>query len=97
MMSVLTIVLMALTTYSTRVAGYLLLNNAVISPRTAKVMEAAPGCVLIAVLAPSFASGKVADLAALAVTALAASRCSLLMTVVIGVACGGLFRLLLPM
>lgn len=42
------------------------------------VMEAAPGCELIAVIAPKFASGQLADLIALAITLLAATRFSIL-------------------
>lgn len=95
-MTVLTILLMALVTYCTRIGGYLLLSGRHISPRTAKVMEVAPGCVLVAVLAPNFASGKVADLAALAVTVFAATRCSLLVTVLVGVGSGWLLRQVMP-
>lgn len=95
-MTILTILLMAFATYCTRIGGYVLLSGQHITPRTAKVMEAAPGCVLIAVLAPDFASGRMADLLALALTAIAATRCSLLITVLIGVGSGWLLRLLLP-
>jgi len=38
------------------------------------VMKAVPGCVLIAVIAPMFASGQPADLIALAITPLAVTR-----------------------
>lgn len=95
-MTILTILLMAFVTYCTRIGGYWLLNGRHISLRTAKVMEVAPGCVLVAVLAPDFASGKRADLLALAVTALAATRCSLLVTVLVGVGSGWLLRQVIP-
>lgn len=95
-MTVLTLLLMALATYCTRIGGYLLLNRQHIAPRTAKVMEAAPGCVLIAVLAPDFASGRMADLVALTVTIVAAMRCSLLVTVLVGIGSGWFFRMMLP-
>ena len=88
----LTIVLMALVTYLTRVGGYLLLRNRTLGPRAKAVMDAAPGCVLIAVIAPHFASGQTADLAALAITVVAASRLSMLPTVLIAVASAGLLR-----
>ena len=88
----LTILLMALVTYLTRVGGYLLLRNRTLGPRAKAVMDAAPGCVLIAVIAPHFASGRTADLAALAITVVAASRLSMLPTVLIAVASAGLLR-----
>lgn len=58
-------------------------------------MEATPGCVLISVIAPHFVSGRLADLVALAITLLAASRLSVLPTILIGVASTGLLRHLL--
>jgi uncharacterized membrane protein len=88
----LTIVLMAAVTYLTRVIGYAGLRNRVLSPRAQAVMEAAPGCVLIAVIAPSFVSDRPADLIALAITVVAAIRFSMLPTVLIGVAAAGLLR-----
>lgn len=88
----LTIVLMACATYLTRICGYLVLRNRSLSPRATAVMEAAPGCVLIAVIAPHFVSSNPADLAALALTLLAATRFSMLPTVIIGVASAGLLR-----
>lgn len=94
-LTVLTIVLMAMATYFTRVAGYLALRNRTLSPRLVRVMEAAPGCVLIAVIAPHFVAQRPADLIALAVTLLAASRFSMLPTVLIGVGCAAVLRHLL--
>ncbi|QJE95096.1 AzlD family protein [Luteolibacter luteus] len=91
----LTILLMALATYLTRIGGYLLLRKHQPSPRVAAILDAAPGCVLISVIAPHFASGHVADLAALGITALAASRLSMLPTVLIGVASAAALRGLL--
>jgi uncharacterized membrane protein len=93
--TILAIVLMALATYVTRIGGYLVLRNRTLSPRAAAVMEAAPGCVLISVIAPSFVSDRPADLLALAITLAAAVRFSILPTVLIGVASAGLLRHLL--
>ncbi len=90
--TVLTIVGMALATYLTRVGGFLLLRNRTLSPRAMAVMEAAPGCVLIAVIAPSFVARDPADLIALAITLAAATRCSMLATIVIGIASAGILR-----
>ncbi|MEI9411591.1 AzlD family protein [Mesorhizobium sp. Ld1326N3] len=92
MTTLLTIVLMAGVTYLSRVGGYVVLRNRVLSTRATAVMEAAPGCVLISVIAPAFVSRNPADLAALAITLAAATRLSMLPTVLIGVASAGLLR-----
>ena len=89
------ILLMALATYATRIGGYLLLGDRALSPRVRTVMDAAPGCVLISVIAPHFATGHPADLISLGLTALAATRMSLLPTVLIGIVSAGLLRHLL--
>ncbi|AZO39047.1 MAG: AzlD family protein [Mesorhizobium sp.] len=94
-MTVLAILAMAGVTYLTRVGGYVVLKNRALSPRATAVMEAAPGCVLISVIAPDFVSRNPADLAALAITLLAATRLSMLPTVVIGVASAGVLRWLI--
>jgi uncharacterized membrane protein len=91
-MTVLTIVGMALATYLTRVLGFLALRNRTLGARAVTVMEAAPGCVLISVIAPHFVADRPADLIALAVTLLAATRLSMLPTVVIGVVTAGVLR-----
>lgn len=87
-----TILLMAAATYLTRIGGYIILGGRELSPRTMTLLNAAPGCVLIAVIAPAFVSGKAADLIALVITGTAASRLSLLPTVLIGIAAAGLLR-----
>lgn len=87
-----TIALMAIVTYLTRIGGYLVLGGRELSPRTLTVLDTAPGCVLIAVIAPSFVSGRVADLIALAVTGMAATRLPMLATVLIGIGSAGLLR-----
>jgi uncharacterized membrane protein len=94
-MTVLAILAMAAVTYLTRIGGYVVLRNRTLSPRATAVMEAAPGCVLISVIAPDFVSRNPADLAALAVTVLAATRLSMLPTVVIGIASAGVLRLVI--
>ncbi|RWQ21829.1 AzlD family protein [Mesorhizobium sp.] len=87
-----TIVLMAGVTYLTRIGGYVVLRNRTLSGRATAVMEAAPGCVPIAVIAPAFVSRSPADLLALAITLIAATRLSMLPTVLIGVGAAGLLR-----
>lgn len=91
----LTILLMALTTYSTRILGYLIFRHYSPGLRMQKVLEVAPGCVLIAVIAPYFVSGKLSDLFVLGITAWAAWKLPLLPTVLIAVSTAGLFRHLL--
>jgi len=59
-------------------------------PRTNRDGKAAPGCVLIYVIAPYFVSNKPHELIAIALTVLAASRFSMLVTVLIGVGSSGL-------
>lgn len=93
--TLLAILLMALTTYLTRVMGYVGLRDRALGPRAMAVLEAAPGCVLIAVIAPSFVADRPADLIALAVTVVAAIRLPILPTVLIGIAAAGGLRHLL--
>jgi uncharacterized membrane protein len=90
-----TVGLMAATTYLTRSLGYLVLRDREFGPGLKAVFDAAPGCVLLAVIAPAFASPRPADLLALGVTALAALRLPLLPTVLIGVSAAGVLRYML--
>ncbi len=91
----LTIVLMASSTYLTRVIGYVALRSRTLSPRMFAVLESVPGCVLISVIAPVFVSDKPADLLALGITMLVATRLTILPTVIIGIASTGSLRCLL--
>ncbi|WP_342594988.1 AzlD family protein [Salinicola lusitanus] len=91
----LTIALMGLATYSTRLIGFLAVSRLVLNTRATRVMEVAPGCVLITVIAPRFVTGDMGELLALAITVLAAIRFSLLSTVMISVISTGLLRHLL--
>ncbi|QRM55270.1 hypothetical protein F3Y30_12530 [Sinorhizobium sp. BG8] len=59
---------------------------------TIAVMECAPGCVLITVIAPDFVTGQPADLIALGLTTLAATRMPLLPTVIISIVSAALLR-----
>lgn len=94
--TILTILAMAVVTYLTRITGYLLLRNRVLNPRLAKVLEATPGCVLIAVIAPAFATTNIANLLALGITLILAIRFSLLITVIISIAATALLRHYIP-
>ena len=89
------ILLVAATTYLTRILGYVLLKNKTLSNKQRKILEVVPGCVLISVIAPYFVKDNVADLLAIAITLIAASRFSLLPTVVISMLSTALLRTVL--
>ncbi|MDO4433290.1 MAG: AzlD family protein [Alysiella sp.] len=93
--SFLTICGMMLVTYTTRLLGYYALRNRKLSRRTANMMEAAPGCVLISVIAPHFVSNKPHELIAILVTVFAASRLSMMPTVLLAVGTSGLLNYLM--
>lgn len=94
-MVVLTIVLMAVVTYFTRVAGFLLVEKINLSKRALAVLEIAPACVLISVIAPRFVSDKPSEILALGLTVLLASRYSLLTTVIGAVVITAVLRAIL--
>ena len=87
------ILLVAATTYLTRILGYLLLKNRNLKPKTKRILEIVPGCVLISVIAPYFVTSNPADFIAIVVTLLAASYLSLLPTVIISIVVTGLLRM----
>ena len=89
------ILFIAATTYLTRILEYILLKNKTLSNKQRKIMEVIPGCVLISVIAPYFVRDNPADLIAIVITLLAASRFSLLPTVIISMFSAALLRLIL--
>lgn len=89
------ILFIAATTYLTRVLGYVLLKNKTLSAKQRQILEVVPGCVLISVIAPYFVRDNPADLIAIAVALLAASRFSLLPTVAVSMASAAVLRLTL--
>ncbi|MCR5169965.1 MAG: AzlD domain-containing protein [Desulfovibrio sp.] len=93
----LTVACMALATYLTRIAGWLVLRGRSIGPRLRRVLDASPGCVLLSVIAPSFASADMTELAPLAVAALAATHLGFLGTVLAGVLAAAFIRQVLPL
>ena len=93
----LTVACMALATYLTRIAGWLVLRGRSIGPRLRRVLDASPGCVLLSVIAPSFASADLSELAPLAAAALAATRLGFLGTVLAGVLAAAFVRQVLPL
>jgi uncharacterized membrane protein len=93
--TLLAILCVAFTTYLTRILGYVLLKNKTLMNRQRKILEVVPGCVLISVIAPYFVRNNPADLIAIALTLFAASRFSLLPTVVISMFSAATLRLIL--
>ena len=93
--TLLAILCVAFTTYLTRILGYVLLKNKTLTNRQRKILEVVPGCVLISVIAPYFVRNNSADLIAIAITLFAASRFSLLPTVVISMFSAATLRLIL--
>lgn len=89
------ILLVAITTYLTRLLGYAVLKNKILSNKHKKILEVVPGCVLISVIAPYFVKEHPADLIAIALTLLAASRLPLLPTVIISMLSAALLRQIL--
>jgi uncharacterized membrane protein len=76
---------MALATYATRLAGWVMVRRIVLRGRMKGALEGVPGAVLMAVIAPmALATGPAETLAA-AIAAVAALRLPLLATVAIGV------------
>lgn len=86
------IVLMAIVTYATRVAGYALLRRFRLGPRATAVLETVPGCVLVAVIAPALLTQGRADLLAGLVTLGLALVAPLLPTIVGAVLAAALLR-----
>lgn len=82
---VLAILLMAGTTYFTRIAGYLILRKAKISSRLNAVLEAAPCCVMISIVAPFFMTYDPITLISLLLTIVYAMRFNFALTVIFSV------------
>lgn len=90
--ALITIIGMASVTYLTRLIGYFLLKNRVLSQRTRIVLESAPGCVIISVIAPYFVSPHPEMIIAMVISAACATRFSMLPTLVISVASLGILK-----
>jgi uncharacterized membrane protein len=88
------ILAMALVTYATRIAGFLIADRLALSGRAKVAFDAIPPAVLVAVIAPSaLATGWPETVAAL-ITALAAAPLPLLGTIAVGVGAVVLLRAL---
>jgi uncharacterized membrane protein len=90
----LTILVLGLSTYATRLAGYWLLRGREVSGRFKAALDAVPPAILVAVIAPSvLLQGKAEMLAGALTLALALLRVPLLLTIIGGVISIGLLRL----
>ncbi len=90
----LTILGMALVTYSTRIGGSWLINRATLSKRVERWLSYLPGTILIAIVGPEILRSGLAGIIAGLVTALVALRSgSLLLAMLTGVASIWLLRL----
>lgn len=69
-----TIAAMFAATYSTRTIGWLLLRNRKVSPPLRRALDAAPGAVMAAIVAPQFMTTDPVKLASLAVATLVAVK-----------------------
>lgn len=90
--TMLAILAMGAATFLTRLAGWMLASRLVLVGRTKAAVEAIPGCMLVAVIAPLILLSGPADLLAGIITILAAWRLPLVAVLVIGVASAGLLR-----
>lgn len=80
------IVAMAVVTYATRVAGFLVAGKLNLHGRNKAAFDAIPPAVLVAVIAPSALATGWPETAAAAIAAIAATRLPLLATIAVGVA-----------
>lgn len=71
--TVLGIAVVAITTAVNRMAGFYLMRHVPITPRVRRILDALPGAVLVALLAPGAVRGDLAMIAGL-VTALVAAK-----------------------
>jgi uncharacterized membrane protein len=85
-LTLLAILLMALATYLTRVAGLVLVGRLRLEGRLKVAFDAIPSAILTAVIAPAVLTGGPAEAIAGLITILAAFRLPLLGTVLVGVA-----------
>jgi uncharacterized membrane protein len=91
-----TIVLMALVTYATRIGGYWIMGRVTLSPRVAAVLAYLPGAVLTSLIVPAVLEEGIEGVIALGVTALAMwRRGNLLIAMLAGVGTIWLLRLVL--
>ncbi len=95
MIAVLAILGMAAVTYGTRLAGWWLLRDVRPTGRLAAGLDALPGAVLIAVIAPMIVNGGVPEWVGAGVVILTARKLPTLAAMVLGVATVAILRAVL--
>ena len=89
------ILAMAAVTYATRAGGFALVRRLELTGRAKLALEAVPGAVLVALVAPAVLTSGLADALAGLLTVLAALRLPVLGVVAVGVVSAGVFRAVL--
>lgn len=92
--AVLTILGMGAVTYLTRIGGALLMRNRTLGLRMTAALNAVPPAILTAIIAPAVLSSGPAEAIAGAITAVAAFRLPLLLTITLGTGSLVLLRML---
>lgn len=87
---------MAIGTYLTRVAGFVLLDGVVVKGRLKAALDALPPAILMAVIAPTITSGWREAVAAVITAAAATMRLPMVATIVIGVLSIVALRMFIP-
>lgn len=90
--TLLTIVLMGLATYSTRLAGLFLVSRVPATGRLRSALDAVPAAVLTALVAPAVLTGGIAELVGGAAAVMASLRLPLLAVVLVGAGTVALLR-----
>ena len=89
-----TIAILGLMTYATRLAGYWLLRGRTVTGRLKAALDAVPPAILVAVIAPGvLLQGKSEMIAGAITLGLALMRLPLLVTIIGGAGAAGLLRL----
>jgi uncharacterized membrane protein len=95
-LTLITILGMALVTYATRAGGFWLMGLVTPSPRIEAWLRQIPGAVLVAIIAPTVLASSLAEtLAALATVLLAIRTKNVLIAMLVGVATVAILRLML--
>jgi uncharacterized membrane protein len=93
-LTLLTILAMALVTYATRAGGFWLMGLVTPSPRVEAWLKQIPGAVLVALIAPTVLASSIAETCAAIATVLVAIRTkNVLIAMLVGVAVVALLRL----
>ena len=95
-LTLLTILGMALVTYATRAGGFWLMGLVTPSPRVEAWLKQIPGAVLVALIAPTVLASSIAETIAAVATVLVAIRTkNVLIAMLVGIATVALLRLII--